>query len=530
MTYKPTAADWDRQLSVRLSLTRTNFTVSPIVAASAPTSYSVTPSGTPASITYFPPIAVDSVLNILRPDYKDSAGNPVNPTFSYQWLREGQPIAHATLSLYVPGVADVGKHVSVRMTANVAGLAPSVITTDPVGPVLMATFDEDLYVAPQMADVVTKTVRAELYQIGFPEDRTTVTYQWYRRDASTASSPWTRITGATKVTYTLNAAVDYNHYVSVLVSVSRPGWVSYAPTLAEIPAGGNWSHVETAPGYLSPSVPRVGVGITAFSPHYIDGITGNDIGLGVSSCGWLWYRDGVRIKDAWEQVYGPTNADRGHFISVKVECYASGRIQLPYTLTTSARVPLAISGSHAAPTVSKASDSPTLTAKLASGSITTSAVALQFQWLRDGTPIAGATASTYVPVAADWNTSLAVRIAASKSGYDTEHLPDSSGVNVSVTSAVPVVDNPSPHVGQTLTVLPQVFHLGTSGPVYVPASGDQVVSWYVDGTFASTGPAFEVLAEMEGLAITVQVHTEKAGWLTSEQTSSPTSAVAPATP
>jgi len=50
------------------------------------------------------------------------------------------------------------------------------------------------------------------------------------------------------------------------------------------------------------------------------------------------------------------------------------------------------------------------------GSWNTTGLGYAFQWLRNGTPIAGATGSSYVPVAADVGTGLTVRVTASKSG------------------------------------------------------------------------------------------------------------------
>jgi hypothetical protein len=63
---------------------------------------------------------------------------PAGVTTSYRWLRDGEPIRHAKESTYTPQVADLGTHLSVRVTYTKPGytsivrvltLAPQVRTT-----------------------------------------------------------------------------------------------------------------------------------------------------------------------------------------------------------------------------------------------------------------------------------------------------------------------------------------------------------------------------------------------------------------
>jgi hypothetical protein len=50
------------------------------------------------------------------------------------------------------------------------------------------------------------------------------------------------------------------------------------------------------------------------------------------------------------------------------------------------------------------------------GTWSASAPTYSYRWLRDGTPISGATAATYRPVLADLGTDVAVRVTASQDG------------------------------------------------------------------------------------------------------------------
>ncbi|WP_134740973.1 family 78 glycoside hydrolase catalytic domain [Nocardioides sp. 503] len=59
--------------------------------------------------------------------------------FARQWLRNGSPIAGATGPTYKVGAADVGRRLSVRVTATKAGKAPGVSTSTATAPVTRAT-------------------------------------------------------------------------------------------------------------------------------------------------------------------------------------------------------------------------------------------------------------------------------------------------------------------------------------------------------------------------------------------------------
>lgn len=59
--------------------------------------------------------------------------------YDYQWLRAGTPVAGATAASYRVTAADIGKRLSVRVTATKAGLAPGVATSTATAAVPKAT-------------------------------------------------------------------------------------------------------------------------------------------------------------------------------------------------------------------------------------------------------------------------------------------------------------------------------------------------------------------------------------------------------
>ncbi len=85
-----------------------------------------------------PPVATEPPTIIGQPVYDDPADAhrgtwvpETGLTFSYQWLRGGQEIAGATKWLYRPVLADLGKHLRVRVTATDESGQTGVSTSEP---------------------------------------------------------------------------------------------------------------------------------------------------------------------------------------------------------------------------------------------------------------------------------------------------------------------------------------------------------------------------------------------------------------
>ncbi len=96
-------------------------------------------------------VDVDQVVAIVAPQVSGAAaiGSRLSATtgtwntkgldFAFQWLRNGSPVAGATRSSYRVGAADVGKRVSVRVTASKTGLEPGVAESAASAPVKKAS-------------------------------------------------------------------------------------------------------------------------------------------------------------------------------------------------------------------------------------------------------------------------------------------------------------------------------------------------------------------------------------------------------
>jgi hypothetical protein len=127
----------------------------------------------------------------------------------------------------------------------------------------------------------------------------------------------------------------------------------------------------------------------------------------------------------------------------------------------------------------------------------TSGTAFAYQWLADGTPLAGETAQTFTPSAAQVGRRVTVQVTGSRSGYrSATRTSDASGAVAAGTlsAATPTVDG-SARVGVQLTASAGTWTSGTSF----------AYQWSADGTVVpgATARTFTPGAAQRGAALTV---------------------------
>lgn len=169
---------------------------------------------------------------------------------------------------------------------------------------------------------------------------------------------------------------------------------------------------------------------------------------------YQWQRDGANISGATGTSYTLVTADFGKSITVKATGKAPGYIDgvsssLPLSPTSGDGIanvtPPTITGSPVAV-------GNRLTGNRGTWPTSYGTLTYTYAWLRDGAPIAGATTTSYTPVAADVGTDLVFRVTASATGY-TDGVAHSTPVRVETLSAVagPQVSAPSgTGIGATL--------------------------------------------------------------------------------
>jgi hypothetical protein len=139
-----------------------------------------------------PPPAPPAIVNTQLPIV---GGAPIAPQVGYpltvsrgywtpggaavtvQWLVDSQPIPGATATTYTPTLADLGRTLSVRATATLAGYSPSTVTTLSTNPVSKQVQNR---VRPRLKGTAKVGARLRVKPgLWRPIDAVTFRYRWY---------------------------------------------------------------------------------------------------------------------------------------------------------------------------------------------------------------------------------------------------------------------------------------------------------------------------------------------------------------
>lgn len=150
----------------------------------------------------------------------------------------------------------------------------------------------------------------------------------------------------------------------------------------------------------------------------------------------------------------------------------------------------------------------------------TTGATLTRQWLRDGTPVPGATGTSYAVAPADAGATLTVAVTGALTGHAgaTRTSAPTAAVRLGdLTSAVPVVSG-TPRVGARLTAAAGAWTPGAA----------LAYQWRRDGApvAGATGASYALTAADAGTVVTVSVTGALAGYATASTTSAPTPAIA----
>ncbi|KAA1395788.1 hypothetical protein [Aeromicrobium ginsengisoli] len=338
--------------------------------------------------------------------------SPTGATYTYQWLADGAPVTEATASptYVVPGGA-VGKKLSVKVTAYKCMKNPGAATSAQT--VAVPALTNLGYAVPTITGTpkVGQTLTAN--EGAWTPDGITFTYKWLAEG--------TAIAGATAKTYVPTAA-EVGKRIQVTVSGSKAGYlttfVTSQATAAVVPAVAVPVANTVAPTISG--TPKVGQTLTV-SP-------GTWTPTGVTFT-YQWLADGVAITGATGTSFTPGTSRAGTKLSVAVTGSKTGYASA--TVTTAQTAPLAQLDQlgYATPTITgTAKVGQTLTAN--EGAWTPDGITFTYQWYSEGVLVAGATAKTYVPTAADLNKRIQVRVTGAKTGYLTTFATSAPTVRV----------------------------------------------------------------------------------------------------
>ncbi len=240
-------------------------------------------------------------------------------------------------------------------------------------------------------------------------------------------------------------------------------------------------------------------------------------GLDKAEFTYQWAADGVDIADATDSAYTLVDADEGKAISVAVSFTDDAGNEESLTSTaTNAVAPKPNTPATGQPTISgTAQVGETLTADV-SGIADDDGldnVSFSYQWLADGSDIAGATASSYTLTDADEGKAISVTVSFTDDRGHAESLTSAATGAVAPKPNTPATGQPvimgTAQVGETLTA-------DTSGIADEDGLDEAVFSyqWRADGADISgaTGSSYTLVDADEGSAISVTVSfTDDAG-------------------
>lgn len=342
-------------------------------------------------------------------------GTPA-PALTRQWFADGAEISGATGTTYAPVAGDIGKEITITVTAtSPAGTASA--TSEPTAAVTAAlappvnTAAPTITGTPTVGQVLTVTNGT---WTGNPSP--TFTYQWRSNGAD--------IVGATGQTYTIEA-------VGALITVEVTATNSAGSATAESEQVGPVPAIPPA-NTVAPAItgtPTVGQVLTVTNGTW----TGNPSPTFTRQ----WRRGATNIASATGTTYTLVAADVGQSITCVVTATNSGGTETAASnsvgpvagIAPSFTVDPVLSGT---PTVGE-----TLTVTNGTAGGTPSATFAR-AWLRDGTAIAGATGATRVLTEDDVDALISVRVTAT----------NTAGSDVAISNELgPVVaDEPEPEV------------------------------------------------------------------------------------
>ncbi|WP_182525461.1 Ig-like domain repeat protein [Nocardioides dongkuii] len=327
-------------------------------------------------------------------------------TDSHQWFRDDAVVPGATGTTYEVLPSDLGTVITVRYTGARNGYADGTSTSNGV--------------VGQAGDAPTATP-GPLTGSGKVGTALTAAVPAWSKEGVTTTVAWlvdgAVVDGATGTSYTVLPS-----------DLGRTVVARFTGTLA-----GHTDGVTTTPGVTT----LVGDAPTATTAVVITGSGKVGSTLTATAPTWSvagvtetrqWFRGTAPIEGATGTTYDVRPEDVGQAITVRYTGTRAGYADGTSTSTEITAVQGDAAGNQALPVIT---GTAAVGRTLASTTGTWDAEGLTFghQWLRNGSAIAGATASTYRVVAADAGRTLSVRVTATRAG----HAPASAG-----SAAVPV--------------------------------------------------------------------------------------------
>ena len=217
-------------------------------------------------------------------------------TVSYQWVVDGELVPDATESTFTPRPKDMGKRVSVEVTATRNGYLAASVSSPASAPTLAGVIKNHRAPVVSGHAVVGRTLSTTEGSWSITPD--SFDYQWYAGHHA--------IDGATHATYVVSPA-EAGHKIHVVVTAKHEGYTSLRASSA--------------------TTDRVVFGRISFAKPTLRGhaVVGRTLTARLESLQpkaakphYAWYRDGDPIHGAHSASYDVQEADLGHRVHVVV--------------------------------------------------------------------------------------------------------------------------------------------------------------------------------------------------------------------
>ncbi len=297
-TYVPTPDDLRKTIAVRVTLERRGY--DDAVATSV-----ATVGVAPGTFLNTAAPSIEGIAQVGVPLRADKGGWTPKATISYQWLVDGEPVPGATGRSFTPRPEDLGRRVTVSVTASRPGYLTATLPSEATAPTIPGVIEN--HEAPVVSGraVVGHTLHTTDGAWSITPDE--LTYQWYA-----GRHP---IAGATAPTYSV-ASSTAGHRIRVVVTAVSAGYTS-----------------ESSRSHLTDPVV---FGRIAFTKPTVGGhaVVGRTLTVHVASVDPAtarphihWYRDGERIRGARSATYVVRAADLGHTLHAEVTMRAQDWVE-----------------------------------------------------------------------------------------------------------------------------------------------------------------------------------------------------------
>lgn len=379
-------------------------------------------------------------------------------TFALQWLADGQVVPGATTSTLVLDAAQLGKKISLKVTET-SNDPDVVVVSAATSEVVRGTLRATTLPSVKGQPFVGKPLSAEpgTWNAAKP----TFTYQWLVDGRA--------VPGATGTTYTPSGA-DEGKTVAVRVGASvakgmDPGTATSESTALVAPDPTTVSN-RTAPKVSG--TPRVGETLSSTEGTWTNEPT---------SFAYQWLAGGVAITGATRPTYELERSTAGKVVTVRVTASKAG---LTSGTATSDPVGPIASGPITNTTL------PVVTGTAAPGGTLSAStgtwdpadgLTYDYQWLADGTPVAGATSSSIVVTESLVGKAVAVVVTARRGADSAAATSQPRTIAEQPVQPVEVVVAPTVE-GRAVVGEELVVDTGISDP----ADATRAVQWLRDGT------------------------------------------------